>query len=285
MSSPRVVAICALLAGCGGRATAAEEHAAGGTGPAAAGASAVEAVGGSEPAPSAEPLVPPAPPANIAGRWAMFNFEDPVGVLVAQRGAVLSGEGCAAGAPPLVQSKEFCGELHGNVENRNASFWFTMTALGLVTYKADVTISADGQRMAGRFHAVSDYLSYPTAWLRLPDDQTFLDRGTRLDEDPLGGSYALYVTDASAGATDYVPGKAYSARFFDRRFTSDLGCFWNTEISDPSAGSPLRVGPVPSTLPNLPTSLSIDFDAHGLTKLRAEMANAAYYIFDVTRAP
>ena len=38
---------------------------------------------------------------NIAGRWAMFTFEDPVGVELSEAEGALSGQGCAGGVPSL----------------------------------------------------------------------------------------------------------------------------------------------------------------------------------------
>ena len=49
-------------------------------------------------------------------------------------------------------------------------------------------------------------------------------------------------------------------------------------------GSPLRVGPVSATVPELPDSLSLDFDATGFTGVTAITPSGGHYRFAITKA-
>lgn len=225
----------------------------------------------------------PVPPAQIAGRWAMFNFEDPVGVQLVQSGSVLTGRGCAAGAPPLAElSKPFCGTIKGEVTGNAASFGFQFEPN--YYYYAETTVSKDGQRMTGRFHA-RDFLDNPTAWLRLADDQVYLPQAQdpRALDDPLSGAYQIKVIAASPGGSDYEMGKVYRLNYFRHGLSGDLGSFWNTEATDPFEGSPIRVGPVAETAPELPTAMELDFDEDNFTEIRATTPGGNAYTFQASR--
>ena len=103
------------------------------------------------------------------------------------------------------------------------------------------------------------------------------------DGDPLSGWYTLdVVADASLGS-EFLAGTVYKIGYLDRSLTGDLGGFWNTEMSDPGQGSPLRVGPVPITIPALPTSLSLDFDATGFVGVTATTPTGGFYRFNAKR--
>jgi hypothetical protein len=225
----------------------------------------------------------PVPPAQIAGRWAMFNFEDPVGVQLVQSDGVLTGSGCAAGAPPLTEdSKNFCGAIKGEVVGNAATFGFAFEPNYF--YRAETTVSKDGQRMTGRFHAV-DFLDYPTAWLRLAEDQIYLPQSqdARALDDPLSGAYQVKVVAASPGGSDYEVGKVYRLNYFRHGLSGDLGSFWHTEASDPFEGSPLRVGPVAETAPELPTTMELDFEDNNFTEIRATTPAGNTYTFHASR--
>jgi hypothetical protein len=213
----------------------------------------------------------------------MFNFEDPVGVQLAQSGSVLTGSGCAAGAPPLAEfAKSFCGAIKGAVVGNTATFEFRFEPY--YQYYAETTVSKDGQRMTGRFHAV-EFLDNPTAWLRLADDQVYLPQaqGPRALEDPLSGAYQIKVIAASQGGSDYVVDKTYRLNYFRHGLSGDLGSFWNTEATDPLEGSPLRVGPVAETAPELPTAIELDFEDDNFTEIRATTPRGHTYTFRASR--
>jgi hypothetical protein len=286
-----------LLTACGGQALkpSADEPSPQGGGAGLAGAPASARAGSSGSAAGLGPLAgaggsagsvtdpEPVPPAQIAGRWAMFNFEDPVGVQLAQSGHVLTGSGCASGAPPLTETATvFCGAIKGEVVGSVATFGFPFEPN--YYYHAQTTVSKDGQRMTGRFHAIGD-LDYPTAWLRLADDQAFLPqaRSARANDDPLSGAYLIKVIAASPGGSDYEIDKAYRLNYFRHGLSGDLGSFWHSEATDPFEGSPIRVGPVAETAPELPTAIELDFKDDNFTEIRATTPTGHTYTFRPSR--
>lgn len=264
-------------AGSGGAKAAAPTGGAGNAGMSTAGArtsggSAIDSAGaGPEPIPTAQ----------IAGRWAMFNFEDPVGVQLVQAGNVLTGQGCAAGAPPLAGIPNFCGAINGEVVGDAATFGFLFAPNA--SYRAETTVSNDGQRMTGRLHTLH-FLDYPTAWLRLTDDQVFLPQDERATDEPLSGAYEMKVISASRGASEYAVGQVYRLNYFRHGISGDLGSFWHSESTDPAAGSPVRVGPVAETAPELPTTLELDFQQNNFTEIRASTTAGSSYTFRASRA-
>lgn len=282
-----------VLLACGGRATGNDRDlddrapAASGTGGSAVGlpgtsggalaTSGSPAAGGETPTISPEPN--PEPPAQIAGRWAMFGFEDPVGIRLTQTNGQLVGRGCAAGVPPLTAEGSFCGNVSGQVQGNTASFGFNFEQY---RYQAETVISSDGLRMTGRFHGVARWMDWPTAWLRVPDEAEYLEvMGGALEPEGLSGWYELYLVQGAAG--EYLQSTAYRFHYSRRAIGGALGSFWGTEASDPAAGSPIRVGPVSATSPELPTSLSIEFSATGLTQVDVKTASGNAYIFSATR--
>jgi hypothetical protein len=274
-----------LLVACGGRSTSDDLVSlpnGGAAGSAVAGGRSVagtHAAGGERSTVEPEPDL--GPPTQIAGRWALFGFEDPVGVRLTQTNHKLVGRGCAAGAPPLAMDQTYCGDVRGEVEGNTARFGFSF---GTSHYEAQTVISADGRRMTGRFHALYDWLESPTAWLRLPDDAVYLDEmGEPFEPEALIGWYELRLEDGAAG--EYQGGVPYPFLYSRRAIRGALGAFWGTEASDPAAGSPIRVGPVAGTSPELPVSLQIEFAEHGLTKVKAKTASGNSYTFSAQRSP
>jgi len=220
--------------------------------------------------------------ADISGRWGMFKFEDPVGVeLFEAPDGTLSGHGCAAGAPgsPDTSTLYYCGAITGKVTGETATFSFPLLEgePDLVD-SASVTISRDRQRMAGGFTTKYGPL-WPMAWLRVRWDAAWLDRIRPTDGDPLGGWYALELMADESVGSEFVAGTVYQLGYSDRTVAGDLGSFWNSEMSDPAQGSPLRVGPVPVTVPSLPTSLSLDFDDTGFVMVTASTPSGGVYRF------
>jgi hypothetical protein len=269
MAKPCWLALGLVLVGCGGnaRSSTKDQPGTGGSG----------APGTIDPDPDPEPEAP----MQIAGRWAQFGFEDPVGVKLIQTKGSLVGEGCAAGTPPLQMAQQYCGAIEGKITGHLASFGFHFDRND---YRAETVVSGDGRRMTGRFHGASAWLEHPTAWLRVADDAAFLESmGAPNEPEGLAGWYELEITEADGDEYQWkVPYRVYYSR---RAIQGALGSFWGTETTDPALGSPIRVGPVPATSPELPVDLSIDFAASGLTSVRAKTASGNSYTFRATREP
>ena len=74
------------------------------------------------------------PPADIAGRWGMFGFEDPVGVLLNEAAdGTLTAEDAPRVLPELDGSTacliaQFCGDISGKVTGHTARFRFPLSA-------------------------------------------------------------------------------------------------------------------------------------------------------------
>ena len=226
---------------------------------------------------------PEPPPVDIAGRWAMFEFEDPVGVQLVQNGGELSGEGCAAGAPPLPEpeSGSYCGAIRGSVQAHQANFGFSFES-GAYHYSASVTVSADGQRMTGSFHAVQQ-LATPTAWLRLTNGQQWLpwDSDVSKPGDPLTGLYSLSLVSSSTGGSEYDATTQYRFFYSGRGIAGSLGSFWQSEMKYALADGVIEVGPVSATTPELAVALKLMVGAEGLTEVQALTASGNDYLFSV----
>jgi hypothetical protein len=179
----------------------------------------------------------------------------------------------------LTTEGSFCGDVSGKVHGNTASFGFNFEQY---RYRAETVISVDGQRMTGRFHGAASWMDSPTAWLRVPDGAEYLEViGGAFEPEGLNGSYELYLLRGAAD--EYQQGTPYHFHYSRRAIHGALGSFWGSEASDPNAGSPIRVGPVSATSPELPTSLSIEFSAAGLTQVDVKTASGNAYIFSAKR--
>lgn len=223
------------------------------------------------------------PPVDISGRWGMFLFEDPVGVeLVESPDGTLTGSGCAAGAPGLAgdSSTLLCGKLSGTVRGHQATFQFSPT--GDRVYSWQLTVSNDAERMTGAFTIDQLASKLSVAWLRVADDASWLERGDSRPDDALARGYALELIAGESSGDEFAVDRTYQLFYFLGALRGDLGAFWNSEISSPRDGSPLRVGPVPATASGLPVSLELDFDATGFTRVRAVTPKGDSYTFSAT---
>lgn len=233
-------------------------------------------------------------PADISGRWGMFEFEDPVGVqLFEAPDGTLSGRGCAAGAPGGPQTQPaapelFCGNISGKVSGRTAQFAFPLGSTGTPPgpYSARVTVSADGRRMTGVFTTGAGGLERPTSWLRVPENADWLmprDRASTMD--PLAGTYQLTLVAGASVGNEFVAGRTYEIRYGTpwHSLWGDLGSFWHTEMTGPANGSPLRVGPVSPTVPELPVSLALEFEGNTFTRVTASTASGGFYTFTAAK--
>jgi hypothetical protein len=212
---------------------------------------------------------PQAEPARIAGRWGLFVFEDPVGVQLTQDGSTLGGEGCAAGAPPLMDGglDGFCGPISGRVEGRSASFHFNFESY---VYSAQVVVDESGaQRMTGAFHGVGP-VSWPTAWLPVPPGAPWL--ASRPVPDPL--SVALrggYRLEPIPGSPPDAPAEV-ELWYFEEGVASGLGSFFHSELRRDEAGT-IWAGPVPATSPELAVLLELVTTEDAIVTVRATLAD------------
>jgi hypothetical protein len=227
-----------------------------------------------------------APAVNVSGRWGLFVFEDPVGVLLVQAAdGTLTGEGCAAGAPGSTGPREpgvplMCGAIFGRVEGRSAWFGFRIEDF-FFQYLTRVIVSDDAQRMGGGLSTVTADTWYPVAWRRVRADAVWLDRGKVSRPEPMAGRYDLTLIPEESLGSEFAAGTTYQLRYHDHTIAGDLGSFWTDELSPLSEGSPLRVGPVSATSPTLPTSLTLDFDTTGFTGVTAGTPSGGRYRFAV----
>ena len=264
--------------GSGGSASATGGSVAGGT----AGAAGASTAGSGNPA--------GAPGVDISGAWAMFHFEDPVGVSLGQTGTVLTGRGCCVGLNPGPPVDQCCGQVvDGSIVERRAQFGFTFEFGGTIgDYFADVLVSSDGQRMMGAFSRtdatmawvrITDARPEEIGWLRSTDvvlDEVLLERM---------GSYRLTLTDAPQGGDDYSLDVAYLLQITRSHVpivSGDLGPFWSGEMTWQEGEQTLVLGPVPTTDPAFPIGLRLRFEDVVLSAVEAQMPSGDRYLFSAT---
>lgn len=220
--------------------------------------------------------MPESPSVDITGRWGLFDFEDNLGVQVTQTAERLAGEGCAGGTPPLVDRSSLCGTVEGTLQGQHAQFAVRSEPY---EYLADVSVSADGTRMTGRFHGITEWLPWSTTWLRIADDQSWLT--TPPPPYPESRVYTLELTDADG--VEYAADRPLRLIWSYRgSLQSALGAFWNTEIAISADGSSLEVGPVALTEPQLAVSMSARLADDEITELTAVTGSGHHYSFRVT---
>ena len=123
----------------------------------------------------------------------------------------------------------------------------------------------------------------PTAWLRVPDDAEYLEvMGGALEPENLMGWYDLYLLEG-AGA-EYQLSTPYRFHYSRRAILGELGSCWGSEASDPAAGSPIRVGPVSATSPELAIGMQLEFVASGLPEVQVTSGSGNTDTFRATRA-
>lgn len=221
---------------------------------------------------------------GLTGNWGMFLFEDPVAIRLEQAGDRLSGVGCCI--PDLVADQYCCGTITGSTDGERASFSFPLGNLG-DRYRAEVMVSEDGTRLGGRFFrddaADSPLLDVKTAWLRYESSEatwltTYPDLEAELRE--LSGSILHLRDDATAGDgfehdTDYELLAAHGS------LGGDLGAFWGSEIHVRASDGAIVAGPVPTTSPDLPESMTLHRDGATLLGVEVSMGSGVTYSFDV----
>jgi len=233
---------------------------------------------------------------DVSGRWAMIAFEDPVAVGLREMGGVLTGEGCCTGldsssGPPAPFM--CCGPVNGEIATRHATFWLTFE-LGSqsIKYWSDAFVSANGQRMTGRFKTMTsqhvmdgDYPGIPVAWVRIGFADNWLPVGISAAHQVLttrSGAYDLVLSEERAAGNDFAPNQTYRLGLGYRFVTGDLGVFWDGEMSWNASDQTMVVGPVPETEPRLPVALALHFQGPTLTSVDATMSSGARYSFQAT---
>ncbi len=216
--------------------------------------------------------------------WAMFAFEDPVAIELWARAHQLSGAGCFAGrALQPLEGFDTCKMLSGTIDGRHLQFSFPADRY---TYSADVYISSDQQRMAGKFHDVGGWEIAPTAWLPLgandrwlpaPDEPAALKRAL----ESRAGDYDLKAVENPAGELLHLSLLSGSSRGV---IFGSLGAFWGTEVSWNEDEQILTAGPVPETAPDLPTQLTLHFDAEQLMQVEALAPSGEVHAYTAERA-
>lgn len=219
-------------------------------------------------------------PANVSGRWAMFGFEDPVGVQLSQSGGSLGGIGCGVGVPPAMRAS-YCSPISGTISGSNLKFAFKSTADILPgDYLADLVVSADGTRMAGRFgigSSINDQLWF--AWLPVQGDAFWLNVAE--NEPNFGsGSIALKLSTAEANDPRFDPNAVYEVTFGAYGLIGDFGAFFLSEMKR-GANDLIEAGPVSPTVPELPVYVSIASQGNAYSSVTARLGNGHNFTFDV----
>ncbi len=223
------------------------------------------------------------PPAiSIAGRWAIVGFDDPVGVQLSQTGSVLTGQGCASGAPPLVDEvfiRDYCGDIIGGaIQGRQVAFSFVFKAFGDrgIRYATRATVSTDGTRMAGDFDALGGSIGRPVAWVRLGPDDRWIP--TPPDNLP-PAQFSFRWTESIVDKGELDRSRSYKVNIGGRStIWGDFGSFASTEVSGTSKAMAFVAGPVPETDPRLPTRLELSPIADGAFVLRVDMSSGGRYL-------
>ena len=145
-------------------------------------------------------------------------------------------------------------------------------------------MSSDGRRMTGTMNnAMGVLVDYPVALQRVQPEANWLDRPSGTQTSLPDAGYELALIPAASSGTEFVAGRTYKLFHRQRTMSGDLGSFWSNEISAVNEGSPLRVGPVPATSPELPTELEVDFNDTGVTGVTATTASGGVYRFSASR--
>jgi len=236
--------------------------------------------GGASGGAHAEPigLVP-----DVQTLWGMFAFEDPVAIELRASAHQLFGVGCFAGRALDQQGPNTCDPLNGTIDGRHLEFSFPA---GQYTYAADVYISSNQQRMAGKFHDTGGWRTDPTAWLPLQANERWLSEPAELEAlktalESRAGAYDLQAIDDPAAEPLHlrVAGAAQASIIF-----SSLGAFWATEVSWNEQEQLLTAGPVPETVPDLPIQLTLRFDGELLLRVEALAPSGEVRAYAAARA-
>jgi hypothetical protein len=230
--------------------------------------------------------LPVEPPADVVGRWAQFGTDDANAVELVQNAGVLSGSGCLMGLPaPTDPDHHYCADLVGKVQGQRVTFAYEPDG---AHEGADLWVSADGRRMAGR-HSFDGTWWGPVGWLRFGKDEIFLPNFGKPEEpitlalrahvgiwalEQVSGPPAIFVGRTDQGAYLNIPSDVKGGFVF-----GTLGAFWQDEMTWNEAEQTLSVGPVPETVPGLPTQLLLHFEGGSLQAVEATRADGKLLSF------
>jgi hypothetical protein len=217
-------------------------------------------------------------PLEVSGRWAQFGTDDAVAAELVQANGILTGNGCIAGLPTSTDSSEhYCGALKGQLQGPRVSFGYSVP---LASEGADLWLSSDGQRMAGR-HLFDGAWFAPVSWLRIGVDDRHLPHppeheGAARALSSRAGSWSLtqlegpepvFLGPADLGVVLRIRSDA-SGGFV----LGTLGAFWHGEMRWSEPDGTLQVGPVPETVPGLPIRLELQFVDSALQSVEATLS-------------
>jgi len=213
---------------------------------------------------------------SVSGTWAMFAFEDPVVVMLAQNGQTLTGRGCCAPG-----ALDCCGNItQGSIVDRRARFTFPV--LGTESYAADVRVSAAGDRMTGNFHGLGGG-SLLSAWVRVANGETWLSSTNTELRDAVNARARRYVLSLESGEGDeFATDSQLEFNILGGHLptlSGDLGAFWAGEMVWNEEETTLVVGPVPETVADLPVRLELRFNGVWLQSVLAVMPSERSYTF------
>jgi hypothetical protein len=232
----------------------------------------------------------PEPVVEVSGRWAQFGTDDANAAELVQTDGVLTGNGCIVGLPtPTNTADSYCGAVHGQIEGARATFAYDAT---IATEGADLWVSSDGQRMAGR-HAFEGSWFAPVTWLRIAPTDSHLPLSPTLKpvSDALGSRKGSWVLTQLEGPEPLFLGRTDLGVVLNIQSDSGglvlgtLGAFWVGEMRWSDADSTLEIGPVPETVPGVPVQLRLHFDAATLQAVETTLPNGERQRFSASMAP
>jgi hypothetical protein len=218
------------------------------------------------------------PNVDVAGRWAQFGTDDAVAAELVQSNGILTGNGCVTGLPTPTRNPAelYCGPVNGQIAGARVSFAYDAT---IASEGADLWVSNDGQRMAGR-HAFNGAWFAPVSWLRIAATDPHLPQSPELEavESALSSRNGVWVLTQLAGPAPLFLGRTDLGVFLNIQTRSlgsfvlgTLGAFWHGEMRWSDADGTLDVGPVPETVPGIPVKLRLRFDASTLESVEATL--------------
>lgn len=230
------------------------------------------------------------PVVDVSGRWAQFGTDDALAAELAQNSGVLSGNGCVTGLPTPASSADlYCGAVHGQIEGARVSFAYDAT---IATEGADLWVSSDGQRMAGR-HAFNGSWFAPVSWLRIHATDPHLPQSPELEPvaSALASRIGSWVLTQLEGPEPLFLGRTDLGVVLNIQSDSGglvlgtLGAFWVGEMRWSEAESILEIGPVPETVPGIAVQLRLRFDGSTLQSVEATLPSGERQRFSASVAP
>ncbi|HEX2882554.1 MAG TPA: hypothetical protein VHO25_23700 [Polyangiaceae bacterium] len=223
-------------------------------------------------------------PIESLGMWGMVGFGDPVAIDLQRQGDRLLGSGCYAGLPdpttdPVTYNHDVdtCGPIVGEIIGQRLRFAIQFTAYPNVT---DVVMSEDGTRMAGYFANDVEGLSqdpWLVSWLPIEQPPFISPPEPPVDRFPNAPeSYGLILIPEESVGDEYSAERSYSFDAVGQGVIGELGAYWLGEWTWSEDHQHISIGPLPSTQPELPTLLQLDFANSTLKRVEATTANGFY---------